>query len=352
MRYFLAIETTRRRLASTISCLARCSPRSMRFASSTSCAAVSRSTLPMSFRKSCSESVVTSRGSSTGRSSSSRPVDDLDLLLLERVVEVVELRGVELELPQRERNLLRAQRPGLAARLQQPLGLVRLQHLGDCSTAWPVPPARSLASLPARDIPHAAAADAALSHGGRTDAIGRTAHFSVSRSQRAASAARYCRRLLAEQRVRALVAEPAGAACGRPSTCADQTQHQAEVEADGLGVREDAHERAEPAERARRVRLVEEADRSGGACVGVVGRQARGGGELPLGRDAAGRAAAARRRRGSSRGRRRARRLAERGDLPRSRRARGSGAAAGTTARSRGRPGANCGWRKSPARTA
>src|SRR5512133_221795 len=64
LRYFLAIETTRRRLASTISCLARCSPRSIRFASSTSCAAVSRSTLPMSFRKSCSESVVTSRGSS------------------------------------------------------------------------------------------------------------------------------------------------------------------------------------------------------------------------------------------------------------------------------------------------
>jgi hypothetical protein len=46
----------------------------MRLASSTSCAAVSRSTLPMSFRKSCSESVVTSRDSSSADAFLSRPI--------------------------------------------------------------------------------------------------------------------------------------------------------------------------------------------------------------------------------------------------------------------------------------
>src|SRR5215210_2248502 len=60
LRYFFAIETTRRRFASTISCFAPWSPRSIRFASSTSRAAVSSVTLPMSFRKRWSESAAVS----------------------------------------------------------------------------------------------------------------------------------------------------------------------------------------------------------------------------------------------------------------------------------------------------
>jgi hypothetical protein len=54
-----------------MACLAACSPRSIRFASSTSCAAVSRGTLPMSLRKSCSASVVISGSGSISTSGSS-----------------------------------------------------------------------------------------------------------------------------------------------------------------------------------------------------------------------------------------------------------------------------------------
>ena len=52
----MEIETTRRRFASIIWRLARMSPRSMRFASETSCSAVSSSTRPISRRYSRSES--------------------------------------------------------------------------------------------------------------------------------------------------------------------------------------------------------------------------------------------------------------------------------------------------------
>ena len=52
LRYFFAIgKPTRRRFASTIDCFAPWSPRSIRFASSTSWAAVSRSNLAMSFEE-------------------------------------------------------------------------------------------------------------------------------------------------------------------------------------------------------------------------------------------------------------------------------------------------------------
>jgi hypothetical protein len=53
--------------------LAACSPRSMRFASSTSCAAVNSGTLPMSLRKSWSASVVISGSGSASGSESSAP---------------------------------------------------------------------------------------------------------------------------------------------------------------------------------------------------------------------------------------------------------------------------------------
>ena len=64
----------------------------------------------MSFRKSWSESVEISRASATGSSfsSSSATRDDLDLQLLERPVELVDLSGVEVELVERERDLLLA----------------------------------------------------------------------------------------------------------------------------------------------------------------------------------------------------------------------------------------------------
>jgi hypothetical protein len=83
-------------------------------------------------------------------------VNHLDLLLFERVVEVVDLRCVELELAQRERDLLHAQRPGLAACFQQPLGLVRLQHLGDGRRSSPFPLLAHCDPSWACDVPHAA----------------------------------------------------------------------------------------------------------------------------------------------------------------------------------------------------
>jgi len=58
-------------------------------------------------------------------------VEDLDLQLLQCVVELVHLRGVELELRQRERDLLRGERAGLTTALQQTPRLVGLEHLRD-----------------------------------------------------------------------------------------------------------------------------------------------------------------------------------------------------------------------------
>src|SRR5689334_15765389 len=64
-------------------------------------------------------------------------------------------------------------------------------------------------------------------------------------------------------------------------------QEQAEVEADGLGVREAARERAEPGESPGRPFLVVEADGRGCERLRVVRRGGGGGGELALGRDRA-----------------------------------------------------------------
>src|SRR5213592_882655 len=64
---------------------------------------------------------------------------DLDLQLLERVVEVVDLRGVEIELAERRADLLGAERPRRAAGFQQPLRFVRLEHLGDARRLGPLP---------------------------------------------------------------------------------------------------------------------------------------------------------------------------------------------------------------------
>jgi hypothetical protein len=60
----LALATTSRRFASIIRFFASWSPRSIRLASSTSSAAVSRRRCEMSRRKICSESLVASANSS------------------------------------------------------------------------------------------------------------------------------------------------------------------------------------------------------------------------------------------------------------------------------------------------
>jgi hypothetical protein len=51
-------------------------------------------------------------------------VDDRDLRLVEGGVDVVELRRLELELVQRERELVRVELARAIARLEQPLALV------------------------------------------------------------------------------------------------------------------------------------------------------------------------------------------------------------------------------------
>src|SRR5436190_2288825 len=62
-----------------------------------------------------------------------------DVQLLERVVKVVDLRGVELKLAERRRDFLGAERPGYAAGFQQPLCLVRIEHLGNARRLGPLP---------------------------------------------------------------------------------------------------------------------------------------------------------------------------------------------------------------------
>jgi hypothetical protein len=58
-------------------------------------------------------------------------MDDGDLRLLERRVELVELRRLELELVERERELVRIDLPGAVAALEQPLPLVAGEDLLD-----------------------------------------------------------------------------------------------------------------------------------------------------------------------------------------------------------------------------
>jgi hypothetical protein len=56
-------------------------------------------------------------------------VDDLDLELFEDDVELVELRPVDVELVERQRDLLRGQRPVFVRGHQQASGLVRIQNV-------------------------------------------------------------------------------------------------------------------------------------------------------------------------------------------------------------------------------
>src|SRR5207244_10365878 len=77
--------------------------------------------------------------------------DDLDLQLFERVVEVVHLSGLEVELVEREGDLVRAQVPVLASGLQARFRIVCLQEIDDdlpcgyrfIGCAHSVPPSRT-----------------------------------------------------------------------------------------------------------------------------------------------------------------------------------------------------------------
>ena len=84
----------------------------------------------MSFRKSWSASVDASsaRARGDGLLVDFRR-DDLDLLLLERLVEVVELAGLEVELVEGEGDLLGGQRPTLARRLEEPSRLIGVEDI-------------------------------------------------------------------------------------------------------------------------------------------------------------------------------------------------------------------------------
>ena len=91
----------------------------------------------MSLRKSWSASVVISpwAAGASGSPSALVGLHDLDLRLVERRVELVQLTGVEAQLVERDRNLVGIEPSGLLTALEQALRFIRLEHLFDrCST--------------------------------------------------------------------------------------------------------------------------------------------------------------------------------------------------------------------------
>ena len=102
----------------------------MRFASSTSCAAVSSLMRPISRRNSASESIEVSRSSISSESSRRRVVDQLDVRVLERAQDLVDLRRLEVELVERGRDLVVGDEAGGDAPLDQHAGLVEHEHGG------------------------------------------------------------------------------------------------------------------------------------------------------------------------------------------------------------------------------
>jgi hypothetical protein len=70
--------------------------------------------------------------------------DDRDLGLVERSVELVQLARLELELVERERDLVRVQPPGLGAGLEQALGLVGREDVLDPRPSGRAPTGRTL----------------------------------------------------------------------------------------------------------------------------------------------------------------------------------------------------------------
>ena len=138
----MAIDTTRRRFASTMCCLAAMSPRSMRLARETSSSAVSSGTRPMErrYRRSESSDGSTVRsiagffGASSGtaarrasaaastlrglrRRGAAVGADDVDALLVELAVELGDLLLGDLDLLERaSRSARRSGRPSPAPR--------------------------------------------------------------------------------------------------------------------------------------------------------------------------------------------------------------------------------------------
>ena len=86
------------------------------------------------------------------------PTDDLDLQLLECLVELVDLRHVEIQLVQRARDLVCRYRTGQLRRLEQPFRFIRLEDVYDTPTANPynahLTPPSPRASLNACDDVH------------------------------------------------------------------------------------------------------------------------------------------------------------------------------------------------------
>jgi hypothetical protein len=189
LRYFFAIETTRRRFASTICCFAPWSLDALR---------------ELHFLRRGQEldapDVLQEELERIGRDLARLLVQrhllgalpgghDLDLKLVESVVEVVDLTCLELELVECERDLLGVHAAGLLCGFEEPPGLLGLEHVCDGST-----PIRYCAQLrspspagPVSLFTHVETASTALADGAACQrhglfAIGRSAHLSVCRS--------------------------------------------------------------------------------------------------------------------------------------------------------------------------
>ena len=102
-----------------------------------------------------------------------RAGDDLDVQLFECVVEVVDLARLELELVERDGDLVGAELAVLLARLQERLCIIRLEQVRNgprcCDDLY--------CAHSCSPLVEPAFGDAALCQLVRTKAIGRTAHF-------------------------------------------------------------------------------------------------------------------------------------------------------------------------------
>src|SRR5581483_411235 len=222
-----------------------------------------------------------------------RGPDDLDLEIVEGLVEVVDLAGVEVELVEGERDLVGGERSCLLAGLQERAGLVGLEYR------------------------HAGLDDRSLvtTHRSHPSRQGRQASRPLVFRQTPRPRPRHCARrsgrspwaerlifasagldpseLGEEPRRRGAERRPRAEAAGEPQLDArllhlgEPEQAEPEVEPHGLALRVALRERAEERERARGVGLVEACDRRGDLRLRIGGRERGRRLELPLGRDLA-----------------------------------------------------------------
>ena len=190
--------------------------------------------------------------------------DDLDLRLLERRVELVHLAGVEVELVERERDLVGVERAGRPPGLEQGACLVGVEDIldGTASVRFPIrcaqdAPFRRVALTLATSVPSVKEPSAPSS----SDA-GRV------RARRGSA----CASRASGEPGSAVVASRS---CFFAWSTAGPEEEQTEVEAHGRRVREAAGERPEPRERGGRVGLVEAPDGGCDERLGVVAAPAR-----------------------------------------------------------------------------